>query len=290
MFDLNAIDTELSRLGLGSVKQVSQLGGGDTTGGYHLACDQGDVFMKSGPASYQDMFDAEADGLRELSSAGAIRVPRVLGCGRAGGSAFIALEFLPLDADASAADEELGEALATMHRATSDKHGWHRHNTIGLTPQPNPPTLDWIDFFASHRLEHQLRIAYARGHDGVLVSFGQRVLDRIADFFTAYAPSPSLLHGDLWSGNRACVAGEPVIFDPAVYFGDREADIAMTQLFGGFKPGFLKAYQASWPMADGHEVRSDLYRLYHVLNHLNLFGGSYYDQSVALCRKLLASV
>ncbi len=290
MFDLNAIDAELTRLGLGSVNQVSQLGGGDTTGGYRIACESGDVFMKFGQASCEDMFSAEADGLEELAGAGVIRVPAVHGCGRVCRSAYLAMEYLPFDTDVSAADGALGDAMAKLHRTTSDRHGWHRHNTIGFTPQPNPPTADWIDFFARHRLEHQLRIAFAKGHDGVLVSFGQRLVDQIADFFRGYTPSPSLLHGDLWSGNRACVAGEPVIFDPAVYFGDREADIAMTQLFGGFRPEFLEAYEASWPMADGYELRSDLYKLYHVLNHLNLFGGSYYDQSVSLCRKLLASV
>ncbi|MEM6513017.1 MAG: fructosamine kinase family protein [Pseudomonadota bacterium] len=290
MFDVNAIGTELRRLDLGAVRQVSQLGGGDTTGGYRITCETGDVFMKFGPVSYADMFSAEADGLQELTSAEQVRVPSVYGSGEMGKSAYIAMEFLPLDADPTSADGALGAAMASLHRTTREKHGWHRHNTIGLMPQPNPETSDWIDFFARHRLEHQLRIAHAHGFDGVLFSFGQRLVDQIADFFTGYSPSPSLLHGDLWSGNRGSIDGVPVIFDPAVYFGDREADIAMTQLFGGFSPAFLEAYQAGWPMQDGHEVRSDLYRLYHVLNHLNLFGGGYYDQSVSLCRKLLGSV
>ncbi len=290
MFDLNAMDAEFNRLGLGSVSQVAQLGSGDTTGGFRVTCDNADVFMKLGPKSYLDMFSGEADGLRELAAADAIRVPAVHGCGRVKSSAYLMLEWLPLDSDASAADDALGYALANLHRTTSERHGWHRHNTIGFTPQPNPQTKDWVEFYARHRLEHQFRIAHAKGFDGALTSFGRRLVDHVADFFDGYTPVPSLLHGDLWSGNRGCVNGEAVIFDPAVYFGDREADIAMTQLFGGFKPVFMETYQASWPMADGHEVRSDLYRLYHVLNHMNLFGGSYYDQSVSLCRSLLASV
>lgn len=290
MFDLNAMDAELVRLGLGSVNQVAQLGSGDTTGGYRVSCDSGDVFMKTGPRTYQDMFSAEADGLRELAEAGALRVPQLHGCGRVNGSAYIVIEWLPLDGDPSGADEALGDAMAMLHRTTQDRHGWRRHNTIGFTPQPNPLTADWVEFFTKHRLEHQFRIAHAKGYDGPLTSFGLRLVEQVEDFFAGYRPIPSLLHGDLWSGNRGCMGGEPVVFDPAVYYGDRETDIAMTRLFGGFRPEFYDAYEAAWPMADGHEIRSDLYRLYHVLNHLNLFGGSYYDQSVALCRKLLGSV
>jgi len=232
------------------------------------------------------MFEAEADGLRELKTANALRVPEVLDCGIRNGEAFIALERFIFDRADAATEALLGERLALLHRHTEDQFGWFRDNTIGLTPQVNTRCDDWVDFFRRYRLEFQLELANSNGYGADLDHAGAALCERLPDFFSAYEPQASLLHGDLWGGNWGNVCGEPVIYDPAVYYGDRESDIAMTMLFGGFGKPFYEAYEKSWPMASGHERRLKLYRLYHVLNHLNLFGRSYLGQAQSLLREL----
>ena len=152
-------------------------------------------------------------------------------------------------------------------------------------------TSDWIEFFAQYRLGFQLDLAERSGYGGRWLEQGRRLCSRLADFFDGYRPRPSLLHGDLWGGNWAAdAAGEPVIFDPASYFGDREADLAMTQLFGGFGRAFYDAYTSAWPLDPGAGTRRDLYNLYHVLNHLNLFGGGYRAQAERMIGRLLAAL
>jgi fructosamine-3-kinase len=232
------------------------------------------------------MFEAEAEGLRELAAANAIRVPAVIDCGIDDGAAFIAIERLHFERATEAAEATFGAQLAHLHRHTKEQHGWYRDNTIGPTPQPNPWTDDWIDFFREHRLRFQLDLAARNGYTGELQSFGKRLAGRLPDLFEGYEPAASLCHGDLWSGNWGVTEGVPVIFDPAVYYGDRESDIAMTMLFGGFGQAFYRAYEESWPMAAGHPRRLKLYQLYHVLNHLNLFGSGYLGQAMRLLRDL----
>ena len=169
---------------------------------------------------------------------------------------------------------------------TSESHGWHRDNTIGLTHQPNSCCDDWGRFFRGQRLDHQLRLAQEKGYGGELQEAGQRLSAELDCLFDSYRPQASLLHGDLWGGNWAAVDGQPVIFDPAVYYGDRETDLAMSRLFGGFGDSFYAAYEESWPLADGFDVRCKLYQLYHVLNHLNLFGRTYMGRAMQLIREL----
>lgn len=243
-------------------------------------------FLKTGPESALAMFEAEAEGLTELMRARAIRVPEVIDVGVSAGQSFIKLERLELSAPSRAVATALGEKLAELHRHTAEQYGWHRDNTIGNTPQHNDQSADWVGFFREHRLGFQLDLATANGHDGELLELGPVLSANLSALFDGYEPVASLLHGDLWSGNWGNVAGEPVVFDPAVYYGDRESDIAMTQLFGGFSPAFYAAYESSWPMSPGHEQRIKLYKLYHVLNHLNLFGAAYRDQAISLLREL----
>jgi len=247
------------------------------------------LFVKRGPASAFDMFDAEAEGLRELAAAKAIRVPKVLDVGVDGDKAFIALEKIIFERVSDKNNRLLGEQLASLHRCTAEEFGWHRDNTIGLTPQKNTPAGDWIGFFREQRLEFQLELASSNGFSGELPTLGRKLCGKLPALFEDYEPAASLLHGDLWAGNWGVTNGEPIIFDPAVYYGDRESDIAMTRLFGGFGPAFYEGYESAWPLESGHELRTDLYQLYHVLNHLNLFGSSYYPQSVALLRRLLGT-
>ncbi len=245
-------------------------------------------FVKRNDAARCTMFEAEAAGLTELAAAGALRVPQPVCVGVADGQAFLVLEYLELGGGNGRAAQLLGEGLARQHRVTRAVFGWERDNTIGATPQVNTPHPDWITFYREHRLRYQLDLAAARGR---LRALGEELLAVLPAFFGAYRPVASLLHGDLWGGNHAVsAAGEPVIFDPAVYYGDREADLAMTELFGGFDARFYQAYRAAWPLDPGYAVRKRLYNLYHVLNHLNLFGGGYAAQAEHLLRGLLAEV
>ena len=263
------------------------VGGGDISAAWRLESAEGFVFVKTGPASSHDMFAAEAEGLAELAAPGAIRVPAVFAYGLHEDTAFVALEWLDFERATRATETRLGTQLAALHRRTSERFGWHRDNTIGLTPQHNDWTDDWVTFFRRHRLGFQLELAARNGFAGALQQQGERLMSRLPALFENYVPEPSLLHGDLWGGNWACCNGEPVIFDPAVYYGDRESDIAMTRLFGGFGAAFYEAYEASAPLTPGHRARCDLYQLYHVLNHLNLFGGGYLGRAQELLRRLL---
>jgi protein-ribulosamine 3-kinase len=243
-------------------------------------------FVKFNDARHGEMFAAEAEGLAELEGAAAIRVPRVLTHGVKADHAFLVLESLPLGGHGGGA--ELGRRLAGLHRATWHSFGWRRDNTIGTTPQPNPASPDWLAFFRDHRLGHQLKLASRNGAPRPLVARGELLRGGLRAFFPGYQPVPSLLHGDLWGGNHGYVGNEPVLFDPAVYYGDREADLAMTELFGGFPRDFYAAYREAWPLDPGYATRKILYNLYHVLNHFNLFGGGYADQARDMVERLLA--
>jgi fructosamine-3-kinase len=248
-------------------------------------------FVKANDAARLDMFEAEAAGLTEIADTNSVRVPRPVCTGRHGDRSYLVLEHLDLGRGGGKSEQLLGRQLAALHRATQTRFGWHRANTIGSTAQINTEESDWPRFYREHRLRYQLQLAVQNGYRGSLQNQGERLLDCLPAFFTSYSPKPSLLHGDLWGGNHAALAdGTPVIFDPAVYYGDREADLAMTELFGGFGSGFYSAYRAAWPLDPGYRVRKDLYNLYHVLNHLNLFGGGYLAQAHGMINGLLAAV
>jgi len=265
------------------------LGGTPLNATWRLDAGLDRFFVKTNSAARLPMLEAEADGLRELARARAIRVPGPVACGDAGGVAFLALEWL--DIAGGGRDAALGAGLAQLHRTTAQAHGWYRDNTIGTTQQDNACTDNWATFFRDRRIAPQLALAARNGHGGRLQREGERLLAATPALLAGHAPAPSLLHGDLWSGNAARLAsGEPVIFDPAVHFGDREADLAMTELFGGFGADFYAAYAEAWPLAPGYATRRTLYNLYHVLNHLNLFGGGYRGQAEAMIASLLASV
>ncbi len=266
----------------------SAVGGGSINECVRWPSPEGPLFVKLAAVDRLSMFEAEADGLRELASAKAVRVPHVLGCGVGGDRAFLALEWIEFGGSSARCESLLGERLARQHRVVASEFGWHRDNTIGSTPQHNTPDRDWVRFFTQRRLAFQLSLAERNGFGGRLTDRGALLCERVNAFFEGYRPVPSLLHGDLWGGNWAADAsGQPVIFDPAVYFGDREADIAMTRLFGGFGASFYAAYEATWPLEPGADERCTLYNLYHVLNHLNLFGGGYLGQAQRMIDRLL---
>jgi protein-ribulosamine 3-kinase len=264
----------------------SPCGGSALNAAWRLDADSERFFVKVNAAARLPMLEAEADALAALARAGALRVPRPVACGAHGGAAFLALEWLDLHGGGH--DAALGRALAQLHRTTAPRFGWHRANTIGTTPQDNAWSDDWAAFFRDRRIAPQLALAARNGHGGRLQRDGGRLLAAIPSLLAGHAPGPSLLHGDLWSGNAGALAGgEPVVFDPAAYYGDREADLAMTGLFGGFGADFQAAYREAWPLPDGYELRRTLYNLYHVLNHLNLFGGGYLAQAEAMIGRLL---
>lgn len=246
-------------------------------------------FVKLNRPERADMFAAEAAGLEEIARSGAVRVPQPVCHGANGAASWIVLEYLELAPADGAAMRALGANLARLHRVRAARYGWRRDNTIGITPQENAWSEDWIAFWRERRLGFQLRLAAASGGGRRLVAAGERLLEKLPAFFAGYRPQPSLLHGDLWAGNAAMTAaGEPVVFDPAVYYGDRETDLAMTELFGGFPPAFYQTYRAEYPLDPGYATRKHLYNLYHVLNHANLFGGSYWAQAERMIGELLA--
>ncbi len=237
------------------------------------------------------MFEAEAAGLAALRATNAVRVPDVISCGLAAGQARIVLEHLELRSLDRAAGAALGRALAQLHRASGPRFGWPHDNFIGGSPQENAWRDNWALFFADHRLRPQLRWARDNGMERKLVADGEKLAEKVGAFFVEEQPAPSLLHGDLWSGNAGRLPdGTPVIFDPACYYGDREADLAMSELFGGFPESFYAAYREAWPLAEGYETRKALYNLYHILNHFNLFGASYLGQAQRMIGKLLAEL
>ena len=226
------------------------------------------VFLKLNEARFADAFAAEADGLGALRRAGC-HSPEPIAHGTVGHRAYLVMEWLELGARGDFA--ALGAMLAAMHRTQGAQFGWQRDNYIGSTPQENGACASWAEFWRARRLAPQLALASRNGYrlDAPPV---WRLLD-------GHEPAASLLHGDLWSGNAAFLAdGAPVLFDPAVYYGDREADVAMSELFGGFPAGFYETYNQAWPLARGYDLRKHLYNLYHLLNHLNLFGGGYLAQ------------
>jgi fructosamine-3-kinase len=265
--------------------------GGCINDSYRWKSGSESLFVKVAQAERVSMLEAEAAGLEELGRAPAVRVPGVLAVGVAEENAYLALEWIDLTPSSGAADARLGELLARQHRTFAERFGWHRDNTIGSTPQINTWSESWPVFFRDSRLRYQLTLAHENGFGGRLHQHGAQLLERVHEFFADHRPEPSLLHGDLWGGNFGTdVHGTPVIFDPAVYYGDREGDIAMTRLFGGFSAAFYSAYEASWPLPSSARARTDLYNLYHVLNHLNLFGGGYQRQAESMIERLLAEL
>ncbi|MDZ7751214.1 MAG: fructosamine kinase family protein [Gammaproteobacteria bacterium] len=275
-----------------TITERRQVGGGCINTAFRIGGGAGDLFVKLNDAGGLDMFEAEAAGLAEMAAADAVRVPRPVCTGSAAGQAYLVMEYLPLGGAASAAAmAALGEGLAGLHRRTAGQFGWSRDNTIGSTPQINAWCDEWVAFWRRQRLGYQLRLAADRGHGGGLQRVGERLMARLDALFADYRPLPSLLHGDLWSGNFGVTdGGEPVIFDPAVYYGDREADVAMTELFGRFPQSFYRAYDEAWPLDPGYPLRRDLYNAYHMLNHLNLFGGGYGRQAEQMMAGVVAQL
>lgn len=268
--------------------KAKPLTGGDINTAYQLLAENRSFFVKLNTPERLDMFEAEAAGLQALAQSRTIRIPKLIVCGKTIDHAFLVLEYIAMNNLNSRSEQLLGQQLAQLHRQKQAYFGWHRDNTIGSTTQVNGQYHDWLTFWREQRLGYQLTQAAKQGYGGRLQALGEKLCADLTPWFSGYRPQPALVHGDLWGGNVAAdEQGNPVIYDPACYFGDRETDLAMTELFGGFSPAFYQAYQAAYPLDPGYAGRKTLYNLYHILNHLNLFGPSYLHQAENMLNKLL---
>jgi len=273
-----------------SVSHQQSMGGGSINAAFLLTADNGaQYFVKTNSSGQKAMFEAEARGLLAMAASNTIKVPEPLCFGDDQKQSYIVMEYL--DMSGRADQITLGEQLAAMHQVTTRKFGWEIDNTIGATFQPNAWKDDWLDFWREQRLGFQLQLAAKNGYGGDLQSLGEKLLLEMPRLFNGREIKPSMLHGDLWGGNAAGLKdGTPVIFDPAFYYGDREADLAMTYVFGGFGPDFYASYQNAFPLDDGFAVRKTFYNIYHIINHLNLFGGGYHGQAIHMMEQVLAEL
>lgn len=268
---------------------LRNLPGGDINQAALIRSGDDRFFLKYHHDAPAGMFATEAQALEEMLDMGCIRVPRPVALGEHGRTSWLVLEYLELTA--AGPSERLGEQLAAMHAGDHGNYGWHCNNYIGSTPQPNGRHDSWCGFWREQRLQPQLEMAGANGFTGKLLDNGTSLLASMGQLMDGHKPAASLLHGDLWAGNKAFTTdGQAVIFDPASYYGDREADIAMTELFGGFDREFYAAYEAHAPLPEAYPLRRDLYNLYHMLNHLNLFGAAYLSRCEQMIGSLLAEV
>lgn len=270
------------------ISHRGSVSGGCINQGYRITSPrQKTYFVKINQAALVEMFVAEALGLKEMAATQTIRVPRPICWGMVDRASYIVLEWLEFGPSTTPSWQAMGRNLAAMHQVLgADQFGWDRNNTIGSTAQINSWSSSWANFFADHRLGYQLNLAHRRGG-----SFpeAQPVIDAVRSILQARTPQPSLVHGDLWSGNVAVMkSGEPVILDPATYYGDREVDLAMTELFGGFPSAFYEGYHQVLPVDEGYAQRKTIYNLYHILNHFNLFGGGYGSQANQMIQQILA--
>jgi len=268
------------------IVDTRSVSGGCINQGYKISSSDTDYFVKLNQASQVEMFAAEALGLKQMYATQTIVIPQPICWGTADNSSYIVLQWLDLGRGNSQSWRAMGSQLADMHRQGTEKRfGWSRNNTIGSTPQINTWMDNWADFFAEQRIGYQLRLAQRNG--GSFLDLNQ-IVDAVRNKLADRQPEASIVHGDLWSGNAAILGnGAPAIFDPAAYYGDRETDIAMSELFGGFPAAFYQGYNKAWELDSGYQQRKSIYNLYHVLNHFNLFGGGYGSQAKRIIQQLI---
>ena len=244
-------------------------------------------FIKTNHAHQLPMFEAEYQGLEILYHSNSIRIPKPIHYGVVKNHCYLVMEYISMHGRDQ--PHLMGEQLAYMHQNQTDLFGWAINNTIGTTQQRNNQNRSWVNFWKDERLRHQLDLALHNGLSQDAYEKGFELSENIDVFFNQYQPKASLLHGDLWGGNIAYdEQNQPVIFDPAVYYGDHETDLAMTELFGNLGAEFYDGYREHFPIDSGYSVRKTLYNLYHILNHYNLFGGGYGSQAERMIDMLLS--
>lgn len=271
---LQKLETVLGR----QITKAISLGGGSINQCFRLDAGEDRFFCKINSATkFPQLFQKEKKGLEALAFAGPLRTPCIVGQGEAGEWQFLILEYIEEGIRTSVFWEDFGRQLATLHRHSSTRYGWEEDNYMGAVPQFNPYTVDWIDFFMLHRLQPMVKRCYDLQ---LLAPRHLHAFDKLYRFLSAiFDDEPSsLLHGDLWSGNFICdERSSPVLIDPAVYYGHRSMDLAMTRLFGGFTPQFYDSYNELYSFPTGFEEQCEVCNLYPLLIHLFLFGGSYLD-------------
>lgn len=286
-----AIEQELSQqLGCPiKIKSHHEVSGGCINQAYTVITNRGLWFVKINSADKLSMFAAEAQALTEITSTHTVAAPEPVSYGIIESRAYLILEHMDLNHPVSPA--AFGSKMAQLHSLKHEHFGWVRNNTIGSTSQINTQSLDWRFFFSSHRLDYQTSLAQNNGAPHSLITSVKTLQQNLGHLFSDYQPFPSLLHGDLWSGNwGGDTNGEPIIFDPASYYGDHEADLAMMELFGHPGTAFYDAYAEILPIDAGYKTRRVLYNLYHILNHFNLFGGGYAAQAENMSKQLLSEI
>lgn len=271
--------------------KTETVSGGCINSAYLLKSKNQSFFIKFNQPDLLPMFEAEFAGLNEIAQTNSIKVPSPITTGLVSDKAYIVLERVRFTSNTPRSSEKLGQQLAALHKTQQSYFGWQQNNTIGSTEQINRKSNDWIKFWRKNRLGFQLTLAEKNGYSHKLIQSGYSLSENLDYFFQNHNPQPSLLHGDLWSGNaNTDQHGDPVIYDPACYYGDRETDIAMTELFGGFNSAFYTEYHKSYPLNSGYPLRKTLYNLYHILNHLNLFGTGYQQQAKNMIDSLLSEI
>jgi fructosamine-3-kinase len=264
------------------ISSEHSLGGGCIANARRIEMESGkSYFLKSYSHGGSAILRNEANGLKELRKAAAIRIPEVIMCD----DTFLLTEYIESGYRIKNFSEVFGKQFALMHRYKGKRFGFYEDNYIGATPQINRPQYNnWIEFYWENRLMYQYRLAEKNGYASDELKEGYRILEeKIHDIIGGSEEEPAVMHGDLWGGNYMIdEKGEPCLIDPAVYYGHREADLAMTMIFGGFDARFYSAYNEEYPLPEGWEYRSDIYKLYHIMNHLNIFGTGYYSQALRL--------
>jgi fructosamine-3-kinase len=278
---------------LGPVRGAAPVSGGCVNHGMRVELADGPVFIKYNPDAPPGLFAAEARGLEALrTAADGLVVPRPLVWAEAedDAPAWLAMEWIEPARRGADFGERLGRGLAALHRARRDEGwGWMEDNFIASLPQANGRMDSWAEFWRTRRLQPQLDLARRAGRMPARAADWERLLDRLPELLApAEADGPSLLHGDLWGGNVLAAAQGPALIDPAVYRGHREADLAMTELFGGFGAEFRAGYEEAWPLQPGYPARRAIYQLWYLLVHVNLFGGGYGAQTEGVLRTALA--
>lgn len=276
--NLSKLEQELMQ----KINSIVPLGGGCIGNASRVTVENGNqYFVKQ--YDNKKMHHTEANGLNELKTANAIRIPRVVKVN----DAILVLEYIETGEKNSGFYEKFGRQFADLHKTKGSRFGYIEDNFIGSTEQINiPQNESWTEFYFENRLMYQFRLAEKNGYSSSELKAGIKYLEKnIENILSGSEEKPSLLHGDLWGGNYIVdKKGNPCLIDPAVYFGHREADLAMTKLFGGFSSEFYSAYNEEYTLAEGWEYRENLYKLYHILNHLNLFGSGYLSQTISLIK------
>lgn len=263
---------------------IREIQSGDSHRAYKISDGRRRFFVKLNGKESTPHFEAEMEGLRHLQSTELFRVPDIICSGTVSDHSFLVLEHITMSSGTENGWHDFGRRLARLHKEqTQEMYGWQEDNFIGLTQQPNRWSKKWSEFFAEQRIGFMLQLLAERGEKLANID---RAVDSVKSLLHGHNPSPSMLHGDLWQGNTGFHNDEPVLFDPAFYFGDREAEMAMTELFNKFPPAFYRGYEEIWPLDEGYQFRKAIYQLYHILNHGLLFGGHYLQSAKATLKNL----